>query len=129
MKQSPRSPLPIGVAALTGLLGVVCEAAVSWSGTAAELRVAPGQDKTVAEFAFRNSGTSPLRFTSLRPTCDGLSVEASNTSFAPGETGTVRVEFTVGGRQGRQEKSVTSAAASSSGGDVSPIKFVIPPAP
>ena len=107
MKQSPRSPLPIGVAALTGLLGVVCEAAVSWSGTAAELRVAPGQDKTVAEFAFRNSGTSPLRFTSLRPSCDCLSVEASNTSFAPGETGTVRVEFTVGGRSGRQEKSVT----------------------
>jgi len=107
MKKSTSSILPVLVAALTVLVGVVCEAAVSWAGTAAELTVAAGQEKTVAEFAFRNSGTQPLRFTSLRPSCDCLSAEASKTSFAPGETGTVRVEFTVGGRQGRQEKFVT----------------------
>jgi hypothetical protein len=101
------SPLPLWAATLTALVGVVCEAAVSWSGMAAELRVAPGQEKTVAEFAFRNSGSQPLHFTSLRPSCDCLSAAVSKESFAPGETGTVRVEFTVGGRLGRQQKSVT----------------------
>lgn len=101
------SPLPLWAATLTALVGVVCEAAVSWSGMAAELRVAPGQDKTVAEFAFRNSGSQPLHFTSLRPSCNCLSAAVSKESFAPGETGPVRVEFTVGGRQGRQQKSVT----------------------
>lgn len=48
-----------------------------------------------------------MHFTSLRLSCDCLSAAASNTSFAPGATGTVRSEFTVGGRQGRQQKSVT----------------------
>ncbi|MSU51351.1 MAG: DUF1573 domain-containing protein [Opitutus sp.] len=107
MKKSAPSLLATGFAALTALVGVVCEAAVSWSGTAAELRVAPGQDKTVAEFAFRNSGTQPMRFTSLHPSCDCLSATTSKESFAAGEAGVVRVEFTVGGRQGRQEKFVT----------------------
>jgi len=92
------------------LVGVGGEAAVSWSGTAAELRIAPSQEKTVAEFAFRYSGTQPLHFASLRPTGDGLSAAVSKESFAPGQTGTVRVEFTLGGRSGRQEKSVTVTA-------------------
>jgi hypothetical protein len=101
------SPLPLWAAALTALVGVGCAAVVSWSGTAAELRVTPGPEKTVAEFVFRNSGSQPLHFTSLRPSCDGLSAAVSKESFAPGEMGPVRVEFTVGGRSGRQVKSVT----------------------
>jgi hypothetical protein len=48
-----------------------------------------------------------LHFASLPPTCDGLSAAVRKESFAPGQTGTVRVEFTVGGRSGRQEKSVS----------------------
>jgi hypothetical protein len=52
-------------------------------------------------------GQQSLRFTSLRPSCDGLTAAASKEAFAPGEMGTVRVEFTLGGRSGRQEKYVT----------------------
>ena len=52
-------------------------------------------------------GQQSLRFTSLRPSCDCLTAAASKEAFAPGEMGTVRVEFTVGGRSGRQEKYVT----------------------
>lgn len=48
-----------------------------------------------------------MRFTSLRPSCDCLTAAVSKEAFAPGEMGTVRVEFTVGGRSGRQEKYVT----------------------
>ncbi len=107
MKTSKSPILPLWVAALAALLGVDCAAAVAWSGTAAELRVAPGQDKTFAEFAFRNDGAGNVRFLSLRPSCDCLTARASKEVFAPGESGTVRVEFTVGGRQGRQEKFVT----------------------
>ena len=101
------SPLPLWAATLTALVGVGCAAAVSWSGTTAELRVAPRHADLDLQTAVRHSGTAPLRFTSLRPRCDGLSVEASNTSFAPGATGTVRVDLTVGARSARQEKSVT----------------------
>ena len=52
-------------------------------------------------------GQQSLRFTSLRPSCDCLTAAASKEVFALGEMGTVRVEFTVGGRSGRQEKYVT----------------------
>ena len=48
-----------------------------------------------------------MRFTLLRPSCDCLTAAASKEAFAPGGRGAVRVEFTVGGRSGRQEKYVT----------------------
>ena len=52
-------------------------------------------------------GQQSLRFTSLRPSCDCLTAAVSKEAFAPGEMGTVRVEFSVGGRSRRQEKYVT----------------------
>ena len=48
-----------------------------------------------------------MRFTSLRPSSDCLTAAASKEAFAGGEMGAMRVEFTVGGRSGRQEKFVT----------------------
>jgi hypothetical protein len=88
-------------------LCIAPEDAVSWSGTAAELRVAPGQEQAVVAFAFRNSGQQPLRFTSLRPSSVCLTAAASNEAFTRGEMGTMRAKFTGDGRSGRQEKSVT----------------------
>ena len=60
-----------------------------------------------SDLAAAERGQQPLRFTSLRPSCDCLTAAASKEVFALGEMGTVRVEFTVGGRSGRQEKYVT----------------------
>ena len=86
VKKSTFSPPPLRAATLTAMVGVVCEAAVSKSGTVAGLRVAAGLDKLVAEVAFRNSDTQPLHFTSPHPNCDGLSAAVSKESFAPSKT-------------------------------------------
>ena len=104
MKSSQAPLLPLRVTVLTVLVGVVCEGDVSWSGTAAELSVALGQERAVVEFAFRNSGQQPLRFTSLRPSSDCVTAAASNEAFTGGEMVAMRVEFIVGGRSGWQEK-------------------------
>ncbi len=101
---------PFQIVLLVGVIAVAGRpemAAMRWSGTVAELTVAAGQEKTTVEFAFRNDGARPLRFVTLRPSCDCLTARASKEVFAPGESGVVKVEFTVGGRIGRQEKFVT----------------------
>ena len=67
MKKSTRQIRLVVLFAAWAMQRSTGEAAVAWSGTAAELRVAAGQEKTAAEFAFRNSGARPVRFTSLRP--------------------------------------------------------------
>jgi hypothetical protein len=60
-----------------------------------------------SDLAAAERGQQSLRFTSLRPSCDCLTAAVSKEAFAPGEMGTVRVEFSVGGRSRRQEKYVT----------------------
>ena len=60
-----------------------------------------------SDLAAAEPGQQSLRFTSLRPSCDCLTAAVSKEAFAPGEMGTVRVEFSVGGRSRRQEKYVT----------------------
>jgi len=93
------------IAALVACCGT-CKAAVAWAGTAAECKVETGQEKAVAEFAFRNAGTRAVRVVSLRPSCDCISAQASKPSFAAGEAGVVRVEMALAGLVGRQEKMV-----------------------
>jgi hypothetical protein len=70
MKKSTSSLLPLWAATLTALVGVVCEAAVSWSGTAAELRVAPRHADSESETAVRHSGPWPQFFISPLPGSD-----------------------------------------------------------
>lgn len=66
------------VGLLAGVIAAGCSpamAAVRWVGTVAELAVVVGQEKAVAEFVFRNEGTRPLRFVTLRPSCDCLTAQ------------------------------------------------------
>ena len=107
MKKSTYRLRSISIATLTAVAGVVCKGAVAWTGTAAELRVVAGQEKTVAEFAFHNSGARLLRFTSLRPGCDCLTAQANKESYAPGEAGFVRAEIALAGLFGRVERRLT----------------------
>ena len=107
MKKSIYRLRSISIAALTAVVAVVCRGAVTWTGTAAELRAAAGQEKTFAEFAFHNSGARLLRFTSLRPGCDCLTAQANKESYAPGEAGIVRAEIVLAGLFGRVERRLT----------------------
>ncbi len=58
------------------------------------------------EFPFRNTGAQPVRVVRIQPSCDCLAASAEPESVAPGGAGKIAVTFTLGGRSGRQEKSV-----------------------
>ena len=70
MKKSTSSLLPLWAATLSALVGVVCEAAVSWSGTPAELRVAPRHADSDLETVVRHSGPRPQFVVSPLPGSD-----------------------------------------------------------
>lgn len=83
--------------------------ALTWESSVHEVTAGETQKSMTAAFRFRNAGSKPVRITSLMPSCDCLSANTkpANEAIAPGESGELRVEFALGGRAGRQEKTIT----------------------
>lgn len=82
-------------------------AAVEWATTSAMARAAAGQEAVELAFAFRNAGPRAARIVRLQPSCDCVSATVAPETVAPGETGKVAVKFALGGRSGRQERTVS----------------------
>ena len=95
---------------------------VQWRETEQLLQPPKGSERVVAEFHFENTGTEPLRFAAVRPSCDCVSAAPDKASYAPGEAGVVRAEFTVAGREGLQEKTI---AVTTSEGTARPITLTL----
>lgn len=81
--------------------------ALDWPVTAQEIKADPKLPTVEAVFAFRNSGARPAVIESATASCDCTQPVLVKTEYAPGETGELRVVFTLGARTGRQEKTVT----------------------
>ena len=83
--------------------------ALTWESSVHEVTVDGNQESVTTTFRFRNAGGKPVRIISLRPSCDCLSANTKppNEVIAQGESGELRVEFALGGRAGRQEKTIT----------------------
>ncbi|GJQ28496.1 MAG: hypothetical protein HBSAPP03_03800 [Phycisphaerae bacterium] len=63
--------------------------------------------KVETEFTFTNSGTGPLEITKTAGSC-GCTVPAlSKTTYAPGESGTIKVQFDPNHKRGAQTTTVT----------------------
>lgn len=89
------------------MFGIIEAEAVTWASMQREISVKNGQAMIALGFPFKNTGTTPVRITAVIPSCDCLTPRLEKRIFAPGELGEVLVEFALGGRAGRQEKSVT----------------------
>jgi hypothetical protein len=63
--------------------------------------------KAQTEFTFTNTGKSELNIRALKPNCGCTVVEMSKDTYAPGESGIIKVEFDTTGRLGSQQKSIT----------------------
>jgi hypothetical protein len=59
-----------------------------------------------AEFRFVNSGTTTVRFLSIRPSCDCSTASADKAGYAPGESGVIRAEFAPAASEGRIERTI-----------------------
>jgi len=57
-------------------------------------------------FTFRNDGGSPLEITRVKTSCGCTAAKGSKDSLAPGEEGTIQVEFNTNRRHGFQSKHI-----------------------
>lgn len=87
-----------------------------WDRLEVDLKVELGADEVVAEFGFKNDGKEPVRIVSTTPSCGCTVTSLEKTDFAPRESGVVQVVFSIGSRQGKQNKTITVVVDSSSGG-------------
>ena len=59
------------------------------------------------EFEFKNTGTQPLEIQLVKPSCGCTVPEMEQKSFAPGETGTMKVTFDPSGKKGAISRVIT----------------------
>jgi hypothetical protein len=72
-----------------------------------EVVARPDQRAVNFEFSFRNSGQNPITLVSIEASCRCLAVDASRRTCGPGEEGVVRAAFSLGGKPGIREESIT----------------------
>ncbi len=84
----------------------MCAAALVWRSTEVQLKTELDQPMAAGVFYFKNAGDHAVRILSLTPSCDCLQPALKQNVYAPGEAGEIRVEFSLGGRAGRQEKNI-----------------------
>jgi len=87
--------------------GSVSNNGVEWSSRTMEVTAATGQKAVVVTYTLRNSSARPVHIERVMANCDCVLAEAMREVVPPGETGDIRVEFTLGARSGRQEKTIT----------------------
>jgi hypothetical protein len=66
----------------------------------------PGDRAMDFSFAFTNRGVGPVTITDIRTGCGCLVAPLEKRTFAPGESGTIPVTFTIGSAFGLQQKTI-----------------------
>lgn len=94
------------VALVAAILPVTCLGSLTWESMLIQMTVAPGAAQALASFPFKNTGTSPVTLVKVQPDCGCTTVELDRRAFAPGETGALKVVFTLGDRVGLHEKHI-----------------------
>jgi hypothetical protein len=99
--------LALGGAVLA--LAVPARAELVFEKTAQTVPAQWSDPQVTAGYKFRNTGSETVKVTKLTSSCGCTVGILEKTTYAPGETGEVRVVFTVDGRTGPQQKTVTIA--------------------
>jgi len=81
-------------------------AALEFEKTVIEDVVAPGEKSYPFEFAFENTGDAVVEISEIKTTCGCTTAKLEKMVYAPGESGVIEGTFSVGSRQGVQEKKV-----------------------
>lgn len=83
-------------------------AALAWEHTTLQLDAGPLDEKIDAAFRFTNTGPAPVTIVQTHASCGCTVPTLDKKTFAPGETGEMRVVYTINeGTVGKQEKTVT----------------------
>jgi Protein of unknown function (DUF1573) len=90
-----------------GALCPAAEASLKWDRTSASETCWAGEDTTVTTYHFKNAGPSPVKIISADPSCHCTSVDWPERAIAPGAEGTITATFTIGGRIGQEDKTIS----------------------
>jgi hypothetical protein len=97
--------LALLAAALFSTSASLC-AEIQWEKPIQEFHRSP-QDRSVeAKFAFKNVGSTPVTIDNIRTSCGCTTADLEKRTYAPGESGEVKVKFTFGSRVGGQRKTI-----------------------
>lgn len=90
---------------------------VQWIDSALQMgRINEGQ-KLAVSFRFRNTGSSPLVITGVRPSCGCTVADFPREPIAPGSNSEITAEFNSEGREGLQHKVLTVNANTPGNGE------------
>lgn len=105
-----RLPRPRSFAACCGalLFAAAAFAALEFENPRLELPAPPsGTKEIIAEFPFKNTGTSTVIILGTESSCGCTVPEITEKTYAPGASGKLKARFEVGDRQGLQTKQLT----------------------
>ncbi len=88
------------------ILGVASARALEWEKTEIVTTPERGAEVVRARFEFKNTAKQRVRVLEVRTSCGCTEATPTASEFAPGESGTLWVLFTIGTRTGPQEKEI-----------------------
>lgn len=97
-----------------------------WEKSTIEAAAKPADKTVTVDFLFRNASDHPVEVRKIRTSCGCTVAESSQKTYAPGEKGTVKVVFTIGGRKGIQEKTVLVETSEKGSADVLTLRVNLP---
>lgn len=99
---------------------------LEWEQTAIEIG-AQAADKTVTvDFSFRNATDHPVEILKIRTSCGCTVADSGKKTYASGEKGIVKAVFTIGGRKGKQEKTILVETSEKKSSDVLILRVNLP---
>jgi hypothetical protein len=90
--------------ALIALYPCFSRAALAWDSRTVSITAKSEDQEVSAMFHFRNTGTTSVAITKVHPGCGCTTTELAKSTYAPGEEGTLKAIFTIGEREGSEEK-------------------------
>ncbi|MBI5382775.1 MAG: DUF1573 domain-containing protein [Opitutae bacterium] len=97
------------VAILLGVLSACLpnvHAGLEWPTKEISQKTTLGQETADVEFSFRNTGTKPVRIVSVTTGCSCMAATPAKELYAPGESGSIRAEVRLAGREGQMDKAI-----------------------
>ena len=88
------------------LFTCAAHAELKFEQTVIEDVISPDAKSYPFEFAFKNEGESVVEISEIKTTCGCTTAKLEKMTYEPGESGLIEGIFSVGNRQGKQEKKV-----------------------
>jgi hypothetical protein len=89
------------------MLSIAASAEVSWDTSYPSYRASLTESSVIFAYPFRNNGTAPVSFLSIRPSCGCTAIDDLKDSYYPGETGVLKARVTTAGSGGWEQKGIS----------------------